>query len=586
MYHRTSEVPEPTRQSVRDTGEPVRATLAEVIGTLGDVVAPTEAIFLDLGQGLSDTVNDLQRIENGFTELGRQIDSPDVSDAIARIELAVSGLADLSANSGRETEGLGRLSNNVAQLVKRLTVLYAVTGEVRILAMNAKIQASQLTDGTADFTVFTAEMGRLADLARNTVGDARSKVAGLVEVIARALAEEESFTRSSAVQLSEMRARLVNGVAMLVQRRHRAAEAAQLVRERSRLASAHVSDCMGRLQINDIATQRIEHVRTALETLDDLLAADGGDDNALAAEVCRLQRAQLDHTASDYTDQVDSLIAALRDIGTDARAIVTEAGAAFSGDDGGATSFAGALEADIDQACRLLDDLVSARGRAGAIMETVHVSVADIVEDLHAVTSIDADMQIMGLNATLKCGRLGSRGQVLGVIAQELRGCSRRVDDNAKSVAALLDEVRQIASALHHTQEGRDQDRFAGPKAAMTAFSSRIERLAAALDGMLAQLRDDGSRAAGTLDAIANRVHVHEDVAKALRDAANRLTTVASGTGEVEDVDAIRDKLKDLLAGRYTMASERQIHHLMAADDGDDAENMAVSQDSIDDCFL
>ncbi len=591
MYQRSSELPLSPQQSRSSSSVAagVRAVLAELTAELGVVTQPTEAAFLRLGDGLAATVADLQRIEAGFADLSERIDGQDAVAAIHGIEQAVACIAELSQGNGEEAACLGRLADDIARLARLLAVLGSVAAEVGVLAMNAKIQAAQLVTGAADFSVFTVEMTRLAGLAQSTIDRAGAKVAALAVAIGRARADEEAFTRTSRAELAEVQERLGHGAAVLAERRRRAAAATQTVRERSRSEGVRVAESIGQLQINDITCQRVEHVRKALEVLDGVLAEDSADveGDALVTAVCRLQQAQLGRTATDYRDQIDRLLANLRLMAADAGAIVDQAGAAFSDGSGGRASFVGPLEADIQRATRLLDGFVAARGRVHAVMEAVHASVTEIVHDLGAVTSIDADLQVMGLNATLKCGRLGSDGRALGVIAQELRVCGKRTEDNARTVSALLAGITDTAAALRRMADSGGQGRFAELQDAMAESLSRLDALAARLDDALARLERDGGRVARTLDQLAGGVRVHHDVGAALQLVSSRLAELGAPGDAAVESGTVRDRLRTLLAGHYTMESERLIHQLAAEDDMVEETHAPPAEAvDVDDCFL
>jgi Methyl-accepting chemotaxis protein (MCP) signalling domain len=579
---------EPT---VMELGMDPRGTpivLGTLIRDLGAVAAPTEAVFLDVGHALATAVTDLQKIEADFGELSDQIDGENALSAVSGIQQAVACIGGLSNSNEEELTTLGRLADDVERLAKRLAALRAVAGEVGVLAMNAKIQASQITIGTADFAVFTVEMARLAGLAQNTIDRARGKVVALADEIGRARKDQDTAIRAGSAELAEIRDRLDCGVAVLAERRRRAVKAVQIVRERSGQEAVHVAESVGQLQINDITCQRIDHVRTALQVLVGVLAQDSSaaDNGALAAAVCRLQQTQLGRTAADYADQVDHLIANLRLMSADARAIVAEAKAAFSDGPGGRTSFAGPLEAHMERANRLLDGFIAARARADAVMEAVHASVADIVGDLSAVTSIDADMQIMGLNATLKCGRLGSHGRALGVIANELRACGKRTEDNAKGVSGLLTEISGTAVALHRTADDGGHGRLSTLKDAMTESLARLDALAVLLDTALARLEDCGSRVEQSLDHLAGRIHIHHDVHAGLQRVCDTLAELGRVDGAMVESGNTRDRVRELLSAHYTMASERLIHQL--TDDGDAIQCAKIPnpETDVDDCFF
>jgi hypothetical protein len=73
---------------------------------------------------------------------------------------------------------------------------------------------------------------------------------------------------------------------------------------------------------------------------------------------------------------------------------------------------------------------------------------------------------------------------------------------------------------------------------------------------------------------------------EALTKAAEKLETVAGMTGVVDaDIEAMSERVRALLAGRYTMQSERLIHQIFA--DCFSAEQESVSLEaSAADCDI
>ena len=571
--------------------EAARPLLAELAATLAVAVAPTEPVFVRLGEALAATVSGLQGVAGDFALLSTQIEGEDAVAAVAGIERAIACVAGLSSEGGDEAAGLAGLAGDVGLLTRRLTLLRAVADEVAVLAMNAKIQASQLSRGGAEFTVFTAEMTRLAALAQGTIDRAAARVDQLSQVIRKAHADEIRFARTSRAELDSLGRSLAEGAAVLAARRRGAVTAAEQVRARSAQEAARVGQAIENLQVNDIASQRVDHVRQALIGLDEVLAEDeaaGGDGMALVAAVCRLQQVQLDRTAHDYVAEVDALVANLRGLAGDTRAILDEARAAFSDGTGGRVSFAGRLEDDIGRAIALLDDFVAAQTRVNEVMEAVHASVTEIVGELSAVTSIDADMQIMGLNATLKCGRLGAEGLALGVIAHELRACSRRTEDHTRNLDDLLSRMTGAGVRLRDRAGEEGGRRIDDLRATMRDSLARLKALADLLDGALVRLDRAGIHAVETLDGTAGSIRVHHDVAAQLARVSARLAELGrAGGAEVAEDAVMRERLRGLLSKHYTMASERLVHQLAAEDGEAGAAHAATSTTAdVDDCFF
>jgi hypothetical protein len=58
---------------------------------------------------------------------------------------------------------------------------------------------------------------------------------------------------------------------------------------------------------------------------------------------------------------------------------------------------------------------------AEEVSRSAAVSARELTERIAGIQNIRADVQMMALNTTLKCSRIGETGKPLGVIAVELR---------------------------------------------------------------------------------------------------------------------------------------------------------------------
>ena len=75
-------------------------------------------------------------------------------------------------------------------------------------------------------------------------------------------------------------------------------------------------------------------------------------------------------------------------------------------------------------AIALLEDLRGAQTEGDSVMSGVLATTKALERNISAIQSLESDIRLMGLNTTLRSGRLGNEGRALTVIAQELRTCS------------------------------------------------------------------------------------------------------------------------------------------------------------------
>ena len=87
-------------------------------------------------------------------------------------------------------------------------------------------------------------------------------------------------------------------------------------------------------------------------------------------------------------------------------------------------------------------------------MAAVLDAAGALTQRLANMQSVQEDIRILGLNATLKCGRLGTLGRPLAAVAQELRLCSARFGADAANVLHDLDRLAPIAARLRDPCRG------------------------------------------------------------------------------------------------------------------------------------
>lgn len=247
--------------------------------------------------------------------------------------------------------------------------------------------------------------------------------------------------------------------------------------------------------------------------------------------------------------------------------------------DNGNNSCVGIVERDCGRALTFLEAFHAADSQVKQAINDVSAGVLAMAGDIEAIHSIEIDMRIMGLNATLKCGRLGKEGRTLAVIAQELRAYSKKTGEDSQIVFRLLSEASAMGETL--TQEehggGRIEDIENGIRQALAILSELGHDLSDSLD----LVGRDGAAALSALTSTAQGIHLHESVpalvtrvADDLEALADRLDPERHGNAQVEQ------EMRELLNQKYTMESERLIHALFA--DGQEVQDGKPAAATVD----
>ncbi len=579
--------------TLRDDG---LATLRTVDRDLGDLTGSAEQEFVPVGALLGESAAAITGIGDALNRLGRDLQGEEALESVAELNRAVERIHDMHTAAGT-TAALPGLAADAEEISKHLETLRRIVAEITALAINGKIQAALVATAGVDFTVFTAEIGRLGNMAAQQIENAVARLSEVRSSISGAIQAESAFVRNEAGELKNIRSRVESNIALMVDRGRRASHALDAVREKSGQVASKVAQTVGELQINDIVCQRIEHVRIVLRTLaarEDAWLRDMEDErfHRLATAALRLQCRQLDEAALDYLREIEALAANLRGLSSDAADLMAEAESAFGDSHGGI--FLTEIEGDIDRASALLDAYSAADQRTRSMVTDVSQGFIDMTKDLESIRSIDADMRVMGLNATLKTGRLGNAGQALGVVAAELRACSRRTEDSSRMVETLLTKALESAQQLNRQSTKAmlevEFDNTHPCRSIMNSCVAGLHQLSATMAQTLESLRHDAPAVAERLANGAGSISFHHRLKNDCERASQLVARMAEqmGNGHTPD-QAEFDDLRRLAERNYTMDSERLIHDQF---DGRTSETLASQAgssevaDSIDDLFF
>jgi hypothetical protein len=549
---------------------PAAEQLEQIARSLAAPASLAESRFLAIGQSLEQAVGILARLVGLCQTLLAELQSAELVQARQDLSAAAAHIDLFAGAQQGDVAALEQLAGMAAGLERRMAQMRAVGREVDVLAMNARLVASTMGEAGADFLLFVGGIRRSAALAQGSLAQIDAEMAAAAEHLSAARSSVASFAARNAEALHTIPRRLAANVAALDQRARLAGEATADVAKRSEDVARHVASAIVALQLGDITRQRVEHMQQAAGTLRQILAPEAdsrfvglseAQQGAVLAVGCRLLAAQLLDTAEELDQEAERIGHRLDGLAADAREIGRLGEQAHAAADASHRSFLTALAADVRQTQALFEALSAAHADADRRIAAVLDTASRLAGHMATIRSVEADIHIMGLNTSLKCGRLGTIGRALGVIAQELRGCGTRTAAQAGAVLADSQRLLSLASALADSKQARHGATIDTVAEEMVTALGRLGRTGRSLAEALAGLERDSVAVAGLLDATAAEFAVRHDIGKVLRQAAADATALAEQVDRpgAEVVEAT-DRLLALLSQRYTMARERAVH--------------------------
>jgi hypothetical protein len=567
------------------------AELRRIADIIGAVPAPTEKRFLAIGDRLGLSGEMLATLADSFHALSGELAGENLRHStsdLAAVARRVSTLADVRSGA---TTALGQLGVLIAAIEGRIVRMAKSVSDAGALAINAKIVVAQIGDDKLELASFAAEIGATLRLAQTSLAQFAAALAGVRTLVDQAVAGQSTLDARQGEAVSAIPLRLKQSVEAIAARGAKAAAAALVVGQGSQRVGARIGEAVMALQIGDVTRQRIEHVAYALNLVIEALPA---PDSAPPEGLVRpLQQAQLTDTADRFDQEVRRILLSLQALANDAREILRLGTEAFSSAGGRRGTFLGELASEVADVERLLGGFGAAHREQQNAASCVSEATGRLVAGIGLVRSLEADIRIMGLNMSFKCGRLGATGRPLSVIAQELRLYAKQIAGEAGDVRGDLDAILAVAGAMRgDAMDGGEAAEIAAVAESLANSLSCLTAVGRTFATSFAALERDGETIGRLLGEAVAHTTGNDVVGGILRRAAADLDCIPTGPGDnAETASPETERLRDLMLRSYTTETERTIlARAMPRRPGHREEEMPASAPvavaSVDDFFF
>ena len=576
------------------------ATLRDLVSQIRGIGRQVDPVFVAIGEDLERALKSLNGFGKEFIALSNNLSSDNKNNIAADLkEIAQKSMELIS-----EVDNDGSLLETVLETIKKihqpLSALKQVGVEISALSTNAKILSAQVNVEGVDFSVFTKEIGRLGVMEAAAVQKTEASL-NIVHAAAASVQEARtSFGQNNVRGLTQAAQRLENCVSTMLKQQSASYSAIDRMSEMSAKIEKRVSQCVAALQINDMTSQVVNHVANVLENLCTLLEGGAGnkeeflwavdfDERHLAAlvrYVCKIQLEQFSHAINSFYSEIEKLKSSLVAMSVDVQGILGISVSVFQGES--KDNFIRDVQSHAENAAQLLAEYARAKQQICTLMEKVSSGFNDVRDDVHRIRSIDADLRVMGLNATFKCGRLGTAGRALGIVAQELRACSRKTEESSIAVTEAISPVLGIVGSL--VQRANEEDGHALALTSQTETAVReLTLMSEELEGALGGLTNGFSQLSMMMDQTGLSINIHNNMKSLITPIMEKISDIVSKLPENSELPPlIKNDIHKLLADHYTMAGERVIHDMF--DTGPiNLQEVSVtnsSEQSIDDMFF
>ncbi|MFC7050091.1 hypothetical protein [Emcibacter nanhaiensis] len=561
--------------AIPDTSfQPLSAGVQETCTKIEERLAASRSVieqdFSDMGARLADSARLLNEISATHANTAATLESEEFKRAISQLRGIRDKILEMIQPVADSHDYLGHLANMAAAISKPISNLCRTVKTIGIVAVNARISAASLNAGKEDFEVFTMGMTKLALSAADAVQALSTSYDEMSSSLAMARTANADLSARQSSSVNQILTRLNSHLEVLEEQNARAAtksvEYAQLLRQ----ITSRIGAAVSALQIGDTTRQRIEHVEQALATLrtHENDSHDGGGQEAIIAVVCSLQVEQLEDAVSEYDGRIADLIATLRALTSDASVLVRESdNSADSLLSSGGTALADLVD-DLHRLHALFAEVRDTRAGLADVAEKVMRTFSVMTTHIDAVHKIEEDMRLVSLNTTIQCGRLGTEGRTLSVIAQELHGLTGETVTAASAIMEILADADGMIKETVAEEEGSEGLDLETVETEASSATEVLEAIVSRTHEAVTNVGRQAPHAIGLIEETVNSVILRQELSGNWRWAKGELEALSATNIEWAGTPAALNLLSELRA-RYTMDSERNVHDRLLGEPSD-----------------
>ena len=545
---------------------------SEIDGRLESARQAIEGRFLEAGAVLSKAVEGVDSLIAALDGIRQTLDTENVATTTGELAKAAQTLRTLPESLDERRGRVGELVRVGEGLSGCIDEMRQHLAYLRVFAINIKITSGGIAAAGPEFAIFAQEIYDCIEKGRGQLDAFNADLMALDNTLRGALTHEQDLGRHCLALLPAVPDALMVSANAIAEHHAKIGGMAVRVAAVARDVQKKVGGGLAALQIGDITRQRIKHVQDGLRFMaeaQDQARLSPDQDHRLRSYVHRLLAAQLGATSEDFQRDVSSIGLNVSGMAADASELLRLRDLAHGKDDGAESGFLRSLDTHVTQALGLVGDMTAGEQAAEDVSRSAVQVASELTQRIAGIQDMRADVQMMALNTTLKCSRIGDTGKPLGVIAVELRQHAIHLEKSAASTLIALAGLASTAHALARQGDDAEDGRAAAAAVVLGGVVARIRQAGDGVDADLATVARQGAEVIDMLRRAADRFDFHRQIGSVLDAAANDLLTEVGDSDIVTaDIADVLRPIMDRLARQYTMAQERDVHRAWTEDLG------------------
>lgn len=525
-------------------------TIAAAVASIEDVSSRIEDSFAKVGNHLGRGHALFKELASALTELSREMSGAEIEGASTALQDIAGRLNALAEALPAESALLARIGEDAEAASAQIAPLFKHIQMISIIARSARIEAASLDGERDSFLDFTKEAFELGQTVQHSIEGCARDQKLLSVAVETALNRQEEFESLYREQLLAASAGLISAYAGMREQQDKSVHLVALAGSSTRRIADAVGSSIISLQSGDSTRQRLEHVCSGLRP-----AA-----GAHAAQIIRqLQAAQLKDAEREFGDDIGAIIGSLNAILADATGVVAQGRSVYGGRDGETPSFLAVIKQTLAQASQLIATCDSSGRSVDAALSVVEDTLGKFRLAIAGLGEAVVDIILIGMNASLKAGHLGVKGNAFVVIANELKMTADQVSADAARLKPILDRIERAAGELKELRAQGNTAQLTRLEPSILQTLQEIEAGNERLDRLMDRLILEGAEFEALIGGACDLMTALGEASASLPSAATRLEASGAIAGKLSLTSSDEVVLDDLFA-RYTMERERQVH--------------------------
>jgi hypothetical protein len=534
-------------------------------------VAPIERVSSRIEDAFAEAGNHLGRghaifkkLEGDLVGLSHELSGAEIEGASAALQDIARRLNELAEALPAESALLASIGEDAKQAASLIDPLFKHIQMITIIARSARIEAASLDGDRESFLDFTQEAFELGKSVQGSIeGCARDQklLSGAVET---ALNRQKDFEKLYRGKLLSASTGLVSSYSAMRDQQSKSVHLAELAGNSTKKIAEAVGSATISLQSGDSTRQCLEHISRGLRLagatpsiVPDIADAVGSTQTARL--VCQLQAAQIKDAQREFDHDIGRIIGSLDAIHADATAVVAQGRSVFGGQEGEASSFLAVIKQTLAQASELIATCERSGKSVDDALSVVEDTLGKFRQAITGLTEAVVDIILIGMNASLRAGHLGVKGNAFVVIANELKATADLVSGGASRLKPVLDRIERSASNLRELRVHGNPTQLAQLEPVILRALREIEGGNNRLGKLMTRLVHEGAEFEGLMSSARGRMTALGQASATLPGIAMRLDT-ASAVAEALSPAPGDEALFDDLFTHYTMERERDVH--------------------------